>query len=99
MENEIKRPASILHAIANIRYQFGYLNLKPPVAIHLDNHDDGMRFLSCMHDGRMIGYPDEACKPMEMADGSIFMELTAMGIKIRWPAAKWANPDGSWRYV
>ena len=78
------------------------MGLKPPAALLMASHDDGVRvameiaqmnrFISTINDGRLG-------KPIEMADGSIYMEVEVMGLKIRWAANRLAVPDGSTRFV
>jgi hypothetical protein len=34
-----------------------------------------------------------------MANGSAYMQLEVMGMKVRWPANRLATPDGRWSYV
>ena len=93
----------IIDAIAKFRVAFLRENLKPPVAIMLASHDEGMRLVS--HLNGMMMKPTYTLgdrtlgKPVEMADGSIAMELEIMGMKVRWPANRYALPDGSWGYM
>ena len=94
--------SDILDGIARVRVEFLAVNLKPPTTILLESHDEGMRFLSAVRQTRhwvaVIGSPDLG-RPVEMADGSAWMELKVMGIAVRWPANRTATPDGSWSYT
>lgn len=94
--------ADILDGIARIRVAFLSANLKPPTTILLESHEEGMRFLSSVRQTSqwvaMIGSPDLG-RPIEMADGSAWMEVQVMGIAVRWPANRTATPDGSWSYT
>lgn len=91
----------IIDAIAKFRVAFLRENLKPPTAILLASHDEGMRIVSHLQQGMRWQYTlgDKALgTPVEMADGSVCMELEIMGMKVRWPANKYAMPDGSWKF-
>lgn len=90
---------NIVDAIAEFRVAFIREDLKPPTVILLESHDEGMRLLSYLRDSsnwtatvgsRMLG------KPVEMADGSVYMEIDLMGMKVRWPANCYATKDGTW---
>lgn len=91
-----------LDSIALLRVAFQREHLKPPTTILLESHDEGMRFLQSVRQTRhwvyVVGSP-ELGKPIEMADGTIWMQVELMGIKVRWPANQKAMPDGSWLYV
>ena len=91
--------SDIIDAIAKFRVAFLRENMKPPSVILLDNHDDGMRLLSYLRDScnwaatvgsGLLG------KPVEMADGSVYMEMELVGMKVRWPANHYATKDGTW---
>lgn len=92
----------ILDGIARIRVAFLAANLNPPTTILLESHEEGVRFLSAVRQttqwSAVIGSPDLGL-PVEMADGSVWMEVEVMGIKVRWPANRIATPDGSWSYA
>lgn len=91
----------ILDGFANVRRAFLAANLNPPASINLETHDDGMRMLSELAQTNLLltAGSDLLGKPVEMADGSVFMECQVMGMKIRWPADRYAMPDGSWKFV
>jgi hypothetical protein len=92
----------ILDGLAQVRITFQRANLKPPTVILLEDHEEGLRFLSEIRQGgnwtSVAGSPDLG-KVVEMADGSVWMECKVMGIAVRWPANRYAMPDGSWRFV
>lgn len=94
--------SDILDGIASIRVAFLAANINPPTTILLKSHEEGMRFLSAVRQTSqwvaVIGSPDLG-RPVEMADGSAWMEVTVMGIAVRWPANRTATPDGSWSYT
>ena len=91
----------IVDAIAKFRVAFLRENMKPPTTILLESHDEGMRLISYMRDNSTWSYPlgDIGLgKPVEMADGSVYMEMNIMGMAVRWPANRYALPDGSWTH-
>lgn len=94
--------SDIFDGLATVRVAFLREHLEPPTVMLLESHDEGMRFLSAVrqttHWMAMVGDPSLGM-PIEMADGSAWMELKVMDFKIRWPANKVAMPDGSWSYV
>ena len=92
----------IMDALATVRVAFKRANLEPPTALILGSNDDGMRFLSAMRqtgDWVAVVGSGQLGHPVEMADGSMWMELEAMGMKVRWPANRIATPDGRWSYT
>lgn len=89
----------IFDAFARVRVAFKAANLNPPAAIHLPTREDGMRLLSVVaQQPFLVATPSRLGKPVELADGSVFMECELMGMKVRWPANRRAMPDGSWRF-
>lgn len=97
-----KELMDILDGLSSTRRAFLAANLKPPTVLLLESHDEGMRFLSAFRQEAVwsVRIGDAALgKPIEMADGSIWMEIEVMGFKIRWPANRIAMPDGSWAYA
>jgi hypothetical protein len=92
--------ADLVDAIAKFRVAFLRENMKPPTTIILADHDEGMRFLSMLI--QMNNWTldiSKAGKPVEMADGSVYMEVEIMGMAVRWPANRIAMRDGSWRFA
>lgn len=91
----------ILDGIARIRIAFKAADLEPPSTILLKSHKDGRRFLSAVRQtsewSARVGGPVLG-RPVEMADGSVWMEVKVMDIAVRWPANRIAMPDGSWSY-
>lgn len=92
----------ILDGIAKMRCAFSAANMKPPATILLESHEEGMRFLAEMRQQSnwlaTVGDPSLG-KPIEMADGSVWMEVKVLGVAVRWPATLYAMPDGSWRHA
>jgi hypothetical protein len=92
----------ILDAIATTRRAFKSANLEAPTAIFLGSHEEGMRFLSAVRQESqwiaVCGDPSLG-HAVELADGSVCMEIKVMDVAIRWPANRYANSDGSWRYA
>ena len=92
----------IIDAIARFRVAFLRENMKPPTVIILPDHEEGMRLLSYLRDTSTwsvaIGSPLLGI-PIESADGTAYMEIDIVGMKVRWPANKYAMPDGSWKYA
>lgn len=92
----------MLDGMVRINAAFQASNLKPPTTILLESHEEGMRFISAVRQTNqwvaVIGSPDLGW-PVEMADGSVWMEVEVVGIKVRWPANRIATPDGSWAYI
>lgn len=92
----------ILDGIAMAIVAFRCSNLKPPTAMLLESHEEGMRFLSALRQKgewmAVVGDPSLGHE-MQMADGSVWMEIKVMNVAIRWPANKMAVTDGSWRHT
>lgn len=92
--------SDIMDGLAMVRATFLSINMKPPSAILLESHEEGILFLSEI---RQVGFwvpsGSDLGKPVEMADGSMWMEIQVMGIIVRWPANRIAMPDGSWSYA
>lgn len=92
----------ILDGLAAVHVAFRRAGMESPSAILLHSHDEGMRFLSALRQTSawtaVAGSPDLG-RLVEMADGSAWMECRVMDIAVRWPAERFAMPDGSWRYV
>jgi hypothetical protein len=92
----------ILDALARMRNEFQSIGLKPPAVLMLESHRDGIAFLSEIRQSctwtAEIGSPDLG-SPIELADGSVWMEIHVMGFIVRWPANKYAMPNGRWAYA
>lgn len=89
----------IVDAIASFRVAFLREDMKPPSVIILQDHSEGMRLLTYLRDTPTWSATFESGllgKPLEMADGSVYMEIELMGMKVRWPANVYATADGSW---
>lgn len=96
-----KTAADIIDAIAHLQRAFAMIGLEPPAALLLASHSDGIRVaLELAQLAHIISRPGDARlgTPVEMADGSIFMEIEINGLKVRWPATTTVMPDGSWRF-
>ena len=94
--------SDIFDGLARVRHTFLRENLEPPTIIILGSHEQGMRFLSNVRQSNnWVAFAGSADlgHPVEMADGSVYMQIEVMGIKVRWPSNKIALPDGSWSYV
>ncbi len=100
--NEDRGAHDIVDAIARFRVAFLRENMKPPEVILLADHREGMRLLSYLRDSSTwsvnVGSPLLG-KPIEMADGSVYMEIELTGMKVRWPANRYAMSYGSWSYA
>lgn len=92
----------ILDGFSQVRATFMRAGLKPPTTMLLESHEEGMRFLSAIRQQvnwvAVVG-GGELGKPIEMADGSVWMECQVMGIAVRWPSNRPATPDGSWSFA
>lgn len=95
--------SDILDAIMNISYKFRSCNLKPPAAIILADHEQGMRLCAALHDMRFMmtwdAAGDRMGKVIEHPDGSAFKEVEIYGMKIHYPANKLALPEGGYVWV
>ena len=90
----------ILDALYTVREAFLRANLSPPDAIILATREDGMRLLSALKQENIIyreSWPPHG-KPIEHPNGSVWMEVEAVGMKIRWPANRCAMETGGYRY-
>ena len=90
----------IFEALYGVRVAFMRANLSVPAAIVLATHDDGMRLLSAVRDsgGLMYQVPSPHYKPIEHPDGSFWMEAEFAGIKVHWPANRYATEAGGYYY-
>ena len=98
----------IFDGLAQVRRVFLRHELKPPTVMLLESHEEGMRFLREIRQSHTFKHrltwvasmkpPDQGCV-VEMSDGSAWMECRVMGIAVRWPANRYAMPDGSWSYA
>jgi len=92
----------IFDAFAHLRVVFRRENLEPPTAIYLGSREEGLKFLSSIrqssHYVGMVSHPSNGIA-VEYADGSVYMEVSIMDIKVRWPANLIATSDGGWSYV
>ena len=94
--------SDVLDGLAQVRATFMRAQLKPPTVMLLESHDEGMRFLSAIRQtDRWVAVVGSAelGRVVEMADGSAWMECKVMDIAVRWPANRFATPDGKWSYA
>lgn len=92
----------LFDGLAMVRETFQRAGLKPPTVMLLESHDEGIRFLSSVRqqgDWVAVAGSGELGRVVEMADGSAWMSVQVMGIEVRWPANRFALPDGGWSYV
>ena len=90
---------NILDALYTLRVAFLRADLSPPAANILASHEDGMLFLSAVkQDTTYSELRSPYCNPVEHPDGSVWMEVEAVGMKIRWPANRRAMETGGYRY-
>lgn len=99
---DFDRMGDIMDALATVRVAFERARLEPPTVLMLGSHDEGMRFLSALRQNvtwsAVVG-SEQLGRPVEMADGSMWMEMEVMEMKIRWPANWIATPDGRRGYT
>lgn len=93
-------PPDIFDSLYRVRTTFLSAGLNPPAAIVLKTHDDGMRLLSAIRDapGMIYTVPSQYYKPIEHPDGSVWMEAEFAGMKIHWPANRYATQAGGYVY-
>lgn len=91
--------ADILDSLYAARTAFLAADLSAPAAIVLATHDDGIRFLQAIN-AAAIRYtaPNQHSKPVEHPDGSIWMGAEFAGMKIHWPANRYAMEAGGYVY-
>ncbi len=76
-------------------------NLSPPASILLSSHDEGMLLLGELIQKSAWSFQvgDERLgEPVLMMDGTYWMEMKLLGVKIRWPANKYENSDGTYSW-
>lgn len=89
----------IFDALYGVRAAFMCADLSPPAAIVLATHEDGMRLLTAINAAGVIyTAPNPHYKPVEHPDGSIWMEAEFAGMKIHWPANRYAKEAGGYVY-
>lgn len=87
----------IIDAIAKVSLSFRGAGLKPPAAILLADHREGIKLIMSLHQRASLTVErgaDRIGKPIEAPDGSVWMEIEIYGLKVRWPAERIAYPDG-----
>ncbi len=89
----------IFDAIAEFRVAFASLDLNPPDVILLKSPEDGMRVLSELRQEHLMTFAAGSVgQPVEHPDGSVWIEIEVYGMKIRWPAKKYATHDGGFKW-
>ncbi len=93
-------PMDVLDMLYSVRMAFRRADMEVPAAIVLASHEDGMRLLAAIDaTGAMIyTVPGATAKPVEHPDGSIWMEVQFAGMKIHWPANRFAIQAGGYVY-
>ena len=94
--------AGLLDEIAKIAYGFRVLNLEPPAAIILADHEQGMRLLGLLHQMEYMVLTvgtERLGKPIEHPDGSVYMQIELYGMKVQWPALKMALSNGGYAWA
>lgn len=94
--------SDILDNLARVRTAFLACDMRPPTVLQLETHEEGVRFLRELRrqDAWTAVVGSGALgSVVECADGSAYMQVEVMGMKVRWPANRIATPDGSWSYV
>lgn len=90
----------VLDLLAYIARGFRTIGMEPPSVIMLKSGEEGRRFLTAMHQKQnwvaVVGSATLGT-PIEMADGTVYMSMEVMGMQVRWPASRYAMPDGSWK--
>lgn len=96
----------ISDVVLTIRRQFQRLGIKPPSAIHLPDHESGMRFLAAARSElaisrgeRFLRTPAYEAIPIECPDGSVWMEIIVADIAIRWPAQRRATRPAGYEFT
>jgi hypothetical protein len=98
----LDKTTDILDGIAALRVAFIKAELEPPKTILLNSNEQGVRFLMELRQSKFwVRHPlsKENGTPVEMADGSIYMEVDIMGVSVRWPANRYATSNGGWCYI
>lgn len=90
----------IIDAIAEFRVACERAGFKPPSVILLDDVEEGRKLmceLMATNAQRFVTLaPGEFGKPIEHPDGSVWMEIEIVGMKVRWPARQFALPGGGY---
>lgn len=92
----------LLDEIAKISHGFRKLNLEPPAAIILADHEQGMRLLGLLHQMQYMVLQvgtERLGRPIEHPDGSVYMQIEFYGMKVQWPAMKTALPNGGYAWA
>ncbi len=98
MTENVELMGGIFDAFLRIRHEFQRAHMKVPSIIILEDHDEGMRLLGVVHKHLLV-YMPKPPEPIHHPDGSVYMEVEVVGIKVRWPANRIALQSGGYRFV
>lgn len=87
----------IFETINTIHIIFHKAGLESPTAIFLKSPEEGMKFLEAVD--REEAFFPRPTKEVKMIDGSTWMEVYVLNIAVRWPATRYACPDGRFRWA
>lgn len=83
--------ADILDVFLLIRMELERHGFKPPTVIHLASHEEGVKLLAAVSQQDLLIYaPGTIGRPVETPGGAVWMEVEIFGMKIRWPANRYA---------
>jgi len=88
-ETDPLRDDDILDVLVRARLGFIHCGLKPPSVILLQSNKEGMHLLSVVEKRSFSSFPaGKYGRPIEHPDGTVWMEIEVMSMKLRWPAEK-----------
>lgn len=87
----------IFETINTIHIAFHKAGLESPTTILLKTPEERMKILAALSQEETF-FP-RPVKEVKMMDGSTWMEVNVLNISVRWPATKYACPDGSFRWA
>lgn len=88
----------IVDTIARVALEFRRQDMAID-AIVLKDHEQGMRLLHQLHQVHHLIIPinsERGGKVIEHPDGSVWMQVEVYGVKLRWPASKYAKREGGY---
>ena len=91
----------IFEVLFDTRAAFIAAGFESPAVITLATHDDGMKLLMTIQQRHQLIITSTSQQygiPIEGPDGTVWMEIELMGLKIRWPANRMAFQDGRSRW-
>ncbi len=87
----------MVNVIREMLHGFAAQGFEAPEALILKSHKDGMWLLRSILKTKHFRYvPGGYGKPVEHPDGSVWMEIEVQGLKVRWPALKYAQESGGY---